>query len=184
MTYKSEVRKLGVILFSKGQDIDSLFESVNSNLQSRQLKVAGFLQHGTPADGDDCCKSMYIEDLKTGDKLEISQALGSGSKGCRLNPAVLADATAQILNQLDESPDFIILNRFGKGEADGAGFRPVIEKGVELNIPTLIAVRDPYIADLKQFCGDCGQLLPFDFREIMSWSNAALAGSQHQTEVA
>ena len=165
---------IGAIVFSKDSEVDSLMHQVALTLQNAGFNTAGFIQYCRTSNDRNCQKSTVVENLLTGQQLEILQQLGGGSRGCRLNPTVLAEATEMVLTQLDNRPDLLFLNRFGRGESEGTGFRIAIEKASELNIPVLLAVRDPYIDALEDFVGGYLTLLPMDPEEVMNWCTGAL----------
>lgn len=52
----------------------------------------------------------------------------TGAKGCRLDPRALAALSGSLLGELDAGTQLLVLNRFGKGESEGHGFRAVIEQ--------------------------------------------------------
>jgi hypothetical protein len=81
---------------------------------------------------------MDVRVLPNGPILRISQNLGSVSKGCRLDPAALEAAVGLVEARLDPNVDLLIINKFGKHEADGRGFRTVIAAALDLEIPVLV----------------------------------------------
>jgi hypothetical protein len=66
-------------------------------------------------------------------------------------------------------PDLLILNRFGKGEAEGRGFRDVMSQALLAGIPVLTAVRETYAAEWQEFSGDMGYDLEPEFAAVMGW---------------
>ncbi len=148
-------------------------------LQARQtgLRVAGFLQH-RESNTDECCRDIEIEHIGTGEKQIISQSLGSGSKGCRLDPAALADVAGSLLAELDGGADMLILNRFGKGETEGHGFRSIIEIAYARQIPVLTVVRETYVEGWNDFAGDCGVLLAPVSEATLGWFDRVTAARQ------
>ncbi|MCL7998050.1 DUF2478 domain-containing protein [Brucella sp. 21LCYQ03] len=162
---------LAAILADKDVPVDPLLAAVAARAGERGFKVAGFVQHRGP-DTDDCCREIVIERIGSGVKQLISQPLGSGSRGCRLDPAALADVSGSLLAEIDAGADMLILNRFGKGEAEGHGFRAVIETAYAKQIPVLTVVRDTYAGDWREFAGDCGVLLSPRRENVIEWFDA------------
>lgn len=167
---------LAAVHFGKDEFVDRVLMEAVTALKNEGVRVGGFVQHDTP-DPVACCSISHVEDVMTGSWHRITQALGAGSKGCRLDPHALADMAGKLLATLDEGVDMVVLNRFGKGESDGQGFRAVIEKALDQGVPVLIAVRDTYKADWEAFCGDMAAALPMDADEVARWGRAALAES-------
>lgn len=163
------------IRVEKDRPVDDIFEAVAELLMAKGLVVAGFLQREC-TDGA-CCGRIELEDLAGGERHLISQALGPGARGCRLDPQALANVAGRLLSGLENDPDLLILNRFGKGEAEGQGFRAVMEEACALDIPVLIAVRESYVEAWERFAGDLGLLLPPDRGPVLDWVRRAVAAA-------
>lgn len=152
----------------KGENADILLRELAASMAARGLRVAGFVQRDTRHDPN-CCGRLEVENLQSGEIHVISQALGTGAKGCKLNPQALAEIANALLEQLDTRIDLLVLNRFGKGEAEGHGFRQVIEVAIARRIPTIVSVKDEYLQSWSEFAGDLGVLLPMNYMRISSW---------------
>lgn len=166
--------RIAAIRHDGGRDIDAFLEGIVRSLRASGVRVAGYLQRETP-ETDGCCSLMHLEDISSGRMIVISQPLGSGSRGCRLDPRALAEASGLIEAELDHGAEFLVLNRFGKGEADGHGFRAVIEKAFARGIPVLTAVREAYAADWSRFGGDLVITLAADAELVRAWAERARA---------
>jgi len=164
----------GAIRTHQGDIVDRLLETLANRLSSRGIRVAGVVQRRAEF-GDTCCADMGLELISTGETIEISQALGNGSQGCRLDPRGLAEITARLTVELEHQPDLLILNRFGKGEQDGQGFRQLIGHAVERSIPVLTAVRSPYLDAWRDFAGELSVELPPVYDSILDWCLEATA---------
>lgn len=164
---------LAAILAAKDVPVDQLLAGAAHRARQAGLRVAGFLQHRETG-GEECCRDIEIEHIGTGVTQIISQALGSGSKGCRLDPAALADVAGALLAELDDGADMLILNRFGKGETEGHGFRSVIETAYARQIPVLTVVRETYVEGWNDFAGDCGVLLAPDSKTVLGWCDRVM----------
>ncbi|WP_419913209.1 DUF2478 domain-containing protein [Hoeflea sp.] len=178
MTDKT-AHRLAAIRFGKDFHVDGVFDTAIAALRAEGLRIVGFVQRETP-DPTTCCDITYLEDIVTGQRHRISQALGAGSRGCKLDPQALADVCGDLVGTLEERVDLLILNRFGKGESDGHGFRVVIEKALDLGIPVLTAVRDTYEPAFEEFAGDLAILLPAEHGAVVGWGKA-VAGSMRSS---
>jgi len=167
-------RLFAAVHFADGFDIDQIIDEVMSALKHKGFNLAGYLQREMPAD-DDCCSTLYLESIADGKRAQISQALGAGSKGCRLDPAALAVLANDLCNEITADTDMLIVNRFGKGESEGQGFRIAMERAMELGVPVLTAVRDEYIEAWHEFCGEFGLELAPRPESIIAWCNTTLA---------
>lgn len=164
---------LAAILAAKDVPVDQLLAGAAHRARQTGLRVAGFLQHRETG-GEECCRDIEIEHIGTGVTQIISQSLGSGSKGCRLDPAALADVAGALLAEIDDGADMLILNRFGKGETEGHGFRSIIETAYARQIPVLTVVRETYVEGWNDFAGDCGVLLAPDSKTVLGWCDRVM----------
>jgi hypothetical protein len=163
------------ICFEDGQDIDALLQDFLNSDAACGLTIRGVMQSRASGAGACHCADMDLRAIGSGTIFRISQPLGSGSSGCRLHPGALADCSAYLEKQLQEGADLLVLNRFGKGESEGRGFRDLISAALLADIPVLIAMRPTYREDWKAFSGDYGVELPFDPSAIAAW----LAALEH-----
>ena len=164
---------VGAVHLSGEEPVDSVFNEVFQFFSGSGYQVHGMLQTEYPQH-DSCCPTMFLRNLQGESSIQISQALGKGSTGCRVDPGAIAEATVRLENELDDDIDLLILNRFGRCESEGGGLRPAIEKAVLKNIPVLIAVRPKYRAQWDDFVGEFSQDLACEVKEIAGWCKTAL----------
>lgn len=169
------------IVYDDGARADRLLRDIAACLKAQGVKLAGFVQHAKPRTGRARC-DMILEDLHSGARIEISEDRGPHARGCMLAVEQLVRASAAAARALDEGPDLLVINKFGKTEADGRGFRPLIAEALTRDIPMLIGVpranlekwrafTDGFVseyvmeqqaADPLVLCGAMGLLLPAD----------------------
>jgi nucleoside-triphosphatase THEP1 len=174
---------VAAVRFGDGDRIDDVLETVVRAVQSRGHTVAGYLQRETP-DGPGCCSIMHLEDISSGEQVRISQALGAGSRGCRLDPRALADVSGRLLSAIGAGTDLVVLNRFGKGESDGHGFRSVIETACGFGMPVLTAVRQTYEPAWMEFTGGMGAFLPADADAVARWALQSITDRRQTRDAA
>ncbi|MCB2076096.1 MAG: DUF2478 domain-containing protein [Hyphomicrobiales bacterium] len=174
---------LSAVRFGDGDRIDELLEAVACTVRARGYTVAGYLQREI-CDGPGCCPATFLENIANGEFLRISQDLGPGSRSCRLDPRALADVTGKLLASLDANTQLLVLNRFGKGESDGHGFRSAIERACELGVPVLNAVRASYEPAWNAFAGGFGAFLVPDAAIATQWAFDAIACRRRAIEAA
>ena len=167
----TEVPPLAAIRYAPGVAVDGLLQDVIEQLATEGLRLGGLVQQAHP-EGGECCASMHLCDIRDGTRMGISQDLGAGATGCRLDPAALADVAMHVERALDDS-EILVLNRFGKAEAEGQGLRSVIQKAVASGIPVLMAVKDEHADAWARFHGGLGVALPADFFAILDWCRRA-----------
>lgn len=120
-------------------DTDLLLHGFARTLIARGLRPSGTAQiNSERADAGPCDMDVIV--LPDGPAIRISQDLGTASRGCRLDPEALEEAVGLVSSSLECGADCLIVNKFGKHEADGRGFRPVIARAVELEIPVLVGI--------------------------------------------
>lgn len=168
---------IAALHFDKGGAIDVILEKIARELQANNYRIAGYLQRETH-ETDSCCAITDLENIASGQRLRISQDLGRGARGCRLDFGAMAQAAAVLMAELEQGVDLLVLNRFGKGESEGQGFRAVIQHAIELNVPVLTAVRDTYAPAWLEFGGEFAQLLPPESRRGLHWCQRSLKAAR------
>ena len=156
-------------------DADAHVEGFMLPLVAR-LRAAGWVVGGAVAPfeefHDDCCRAMFLEDLLSGERVQISQDLGSGASGCVVDPRQLADAGRFVRRALDLPADLVVVNKFGKFEASGQGLRTEMILALETGLPLLTTVKPSIVPDWTEFVGDYGRLLPPDHDAVLAWCEA------------
>lgn len=160
--------QLAGIHFRRDDDIDPLLDHVAAALARRGRAVRGLLPRYEP-DPASPYPVMQVENIADGRRIQISQRLGPEATGCRLDPDGLARAAVAVDASLDPDTDILILNRFGRAEAEGGGLRGVIEHALDLGMPVLIAVRETYRDAWQQFHGGMAANLPHDENAVLQW---------------
>ena len=82
-----------------------------------------------------------------------------------------------------EHATLILINKFGREEADGRGLRPVIAEALIAEIPLVIGVSTKNLCDFLTFVGDSATRLKPDIEAITAWCrNAIERGALHLFE--
>jgi nucleoside-triphosphatase THEP1 len=170
--------KLGYLVPSEGVSADALLVALATRLRAEGVRVAGAIQHNAEVDDRGRCH-MDLEILAGQQVLRISQDLGALAQGCRLDPGALEQAVALVMAALGGQggtrPDLVIVNKFGKQEIDGRGFRPVIAAALEADVPVLVAVRPASLAAFQTFVDGFGEDVPPDLEALVGWVTKARA---------
>ena len=153
---------------------DALFGRLAEWARGAGLRIAGTLQSDEPRPGRRLC-DMTLDDLVTGRRFRISEDRGDLAEGCRLDSAALTEAAALVERTIREAaPDLVLLNKFGKAEAEeGGGLRDAIAVAIELDVPVLTSVSEEYREALRQFAGDLC-VIAADEAEVRRWLRARL----------
>lgn len=140
-------------------EADRILARLSAGLADAGLRLAGAIQVNTDQ-GTDCACDMDVLVLGEEDMpIRISQSLGSGSTGCRLDAGALEMAAARVSARL-AGAELLILPKFGRQEAIGRGFRSVIAQAVAQDVPVLLHVPPEQRADFERFCEGLGQRVP------------------------
>ncbi len=149
---------------------DRLLSAVAQRLLEDGARVSGVVQTNTECADDAKC-DMDLRVLPDGATIRISQSLGTMSRGCRLDPAALEEAVGYVTASLAEAPQLLIINKFGKHEADGRGFRPVIGEALAQDVPVLLGVNGLNAEKFLAFSDGAAQELQPDMDAIIAWFN-------------
>ena len=157
--HQQDMTPLFAIEFEAGFEVDDLLAAVAAELKSRGLKVAGLVQRRGRDNGDCHCRDMHLRDLETGVDFQISEERGSAAQGCHLDWQAIMALALRLEEGLSTKTDVLIINRFGRSESEGRGFRGVIEKAIELNVAVIVAVRSEYAQAWADFHGGMAHTL-------------------------
>lgn len=152
---------------------DRILARLSAQLADAGLRVAGAIQHNIDK-GSDCACDMDVLVIGAEDApIRISQSLGGGSTGCRLDPGALEIAAARVAARMTGA-DLLVLPKFGRQEALGRGFRSVIAQAVAEGMPVLLHVPPEQRAAFAAFCDGMGQRLQPD--ALAGWCLVQTAG--------
>ncbi|WP_128515310.1 DUF2478 domain-containing protein [Tabrizicola thermarum] len=149
-------------------DTDRLLARLADDLTTRGLRLCGTVQINTARATAAHC-DMDVRVLPDGPVLRISQNLGTRSRGCRLNPEALEAAVGLVAARLQGGADLVLINKFGKHEAEGRGFRDVIAMALDRDIPVLVGLNRLNQTAFETFAGGCAVSLPPERKAIGKW---------------
>lgn len=153
-------------LTAEGRDrIDLLVAEAVARLEARGYRLGGAVAtalsrrfgQGGP---------VTLRVLPDGPVVPLSERLAGGAD--RLDVAALADAAVQAERHLDGVRGFV-LNRFGRLEAQGRGFAPVLSAARARGLPILVGVPQRYLPDFRLFAGDTAEALPDHAARAADW---------------
>ncbi len=163
---------LGYIVASERGGADAILTAVAAALAGRKT-LCGVVQTNTEYDPARPCH-MDLSVLGSQTTIRISQFLGTGSQGCRLDAAGLEEAVGMVEAAFRNSlPELLIINKFGKQEGEGRGFRPVIGLAMAMGVPVLTAVSALNMKAFKTFSEGMATALPLDQDAILRWAETA-----------
>ena len=161
--------KLATINANKRGAVDTLLIQVADRLTNDGLKLLGALssdEYSNPHKECNCALNL----LPDGPVVRITQDLGDGSTACQMDAGAMADAVGIAETRFDDQvADFVLLNKFGLQEAKGGGFRSLISKAVEHDVPVLLGLSETHKAAFEQFTDSMAIALPTEEEAVVSW---------------
>jgi nucleoside-triphosphatase THEP1 len=154
-------------------DTDLLMAACATQLQQQGLRLCGTVQINTTTTDCDPC-DMDVRVLPDGPVLRISQALGREARGCRLDPAALETAVGLVAAELARGADVLIVNKFGKHEAEGRGFRDVIAEALSRDIPVIVGLNSLNKAAFLAFSDGLAEEVEPDPAALLHWLASAV----------
>jgi nucleoside-triphosphatase THEP1 len=152
---------------------DLLLSDLAARLMAAGVRVAGAVQTNIDRDCDHHC-DMDLRVLPDGPVIRISQNLGAGSTGCRLDGGALEQAVAAALPRL-ETAQVLIVNKFGKHEAEGRGFRDLIGEALARGLPVIVGLNGLNTAAYHDFEGGLSAALPGTIEALSGWITGRIA---------
>jgi hypothetical protein len=165
--------RIGYIGFKSGQPVDALLAACVKSMHDSKVPITGAIQ-ASPEECAECSGALNLKDVENGRIYNFSQDLGAGAESCALDSQALAGISQLIVDALERHPQLVVINRFGKAEVEGHGFRRVIEQAMLADIPLLVAVREDFDADWRAFHGGLATRLPFDEEAVLAWCDGVV----------
>ncbi|MDR3373905.1 MAG: DUF2478 domain-containing protein [Ancalomicrobiaceae bacterium] len=167
---------LGVVVHDQGAALEETLSEVRDRLKRDcpRIRLGGLL----PRFGERYSngkRSMWLDDLRVGDTIPLSQDLGAGSMSCCLDPNGIAVARVRLAEAVSAGIDILFVGRFAKEELAGHGVREEIALAVGSGVPALVAVERTIIPGWRDFAGADWTALPLDVGPILNWV-VAVAG--------
>jgi nucleoside-triphosphatase THEP1 len=150
---------------------DAVLAKVVDLLAVQGLRLAGTVQANTERPDRAHC-DMDVQVLPDGPSFRISQDLGAHAKGCRLDPGALEQAVMAVGARL-EAAEVLVINKFGKLEAEGRGFCSLIAEALAREMTVLVGVNGLNRAAFEAFAGGMAVCVGNDPEAICRWVLAA-----------
>jgi hypothetical protein len=168
---------LGYVISEGRGTADLLLAEAARRLLEQGWPLAGVIQENVEKSLGGPC-DMVLQVLATDRMIGISQNLGPMARGCRLDPVGLEQAAGLVERALDGvdgiRPRLLIVNKFGKQEIEGRGFRPVIGRALSEGIPVLVAVNAANLEAFQVFAEGLGEAVAPSVPEILRWARGVV----------
>ncbi|MDQ7774734.1 MAG: DUF2478 domain-containing protein [Paracoccus aminovorans] len=163
--------KLAYVTLSGRGAIDALLAEVVEALEARGLRLAGTVQSNIDREDRALC-DMDLRLLPDGPMVRISVDRGPEARGCRLNPEALERSVVWTEAALERA-EFLVVNKFGKQEAEGRGLSGTIATALERGLPVLVGVNGLNLPPFLEFAGGLAEALPAERQAVLDWCLAA-----------
>jgi hypothetical protein len=150
---------------------DLFLMTVAAHLAARGMRLAGTVQSNLQRPDRAKC-DMDLRVLPDGPIVRISEDRGPAARGCILDSGALEQTVLEVERRL-AGADLLIINKFGKREAEGKGLVPVIAAALALGIPVLVGVNALNLPLFLAFCGGEATALPADLDAVLAWCGTA-----------
>jgi hypothetical protein len=165
------VRLAYVTLQGRGRT-DALIAEVAALLSADGIRLAGTVQSNQERPDRRKC-DMDLAVLPDGPIVRISEDRGSLARGCILDSGALEQTVMAVQRRLDGA-ELLIVNKFGKREAEGKGLVLVIADAVQRGLPVLIGVNGLNLAAFLTFAGENVRALPTNAPSIAEWCKSMI----------
>ncbi|MDZ5649912.1 DUF2478 domain-containing protein [Nitrospirillum sp. BR 11828] len=168
VAFTENLLNLAAVVYQPEEDVDSLLADFALGLRDQGRRVGGIVQRNRR----NACgpvKLMEVVDLRSGRVIPICQNLGPGSVACRLDTGGLADAALAVADAVAHRVELVMVNKFGKTEAEGRGLRGEIASAIDAGLPVLTAVPWRFYDAWAAFTGGYGTTLACDAAVVADW---------------
>ena len=166
--------KIAYTMAGQRGDLNLLLAGVAERLAGLGYRVCGSVQVDTDRTDRRRC-DMDLRVLPGGRVIRISQDRGGGSRGCHLDGGALESAAGLVEAAVAQGCDMLIVNKFGKHEAEGRGFRQVIAETAAAGLPVLVGVNALNEAAFLEFSGGLAVRLEASQAMLTHWLREAMA---------
>lgn len=107
-----------VVIYVDGPPVDRVMCRIAQHQITGGRSVAGFIEIRWPREDRTRC-DMILREIGSGELVTISEDRGADARGYTLKVQELARAETLATEALESRPDLLIINKFGKSEAQG-----------------------------------------------------------------
>lgn len=171
--------KLGFVSVQGKGRIDLLLADVVARLEAHGVAMAGTVQTNIERSDRPRC-DMELRLLPDGPTVRISEDRGGQARGCRLDAGALEQSVVWVAGALEKA-ELLVVNKFGKQEAEGRGLATSIADALERGLPVLVGVNRLNLPAFLAFADGMAQELPPDPARIADWCFSVVAGTKAGT---
>ena len=155
------------VVYGRDDDPDRLFIDFTDDLCRSGLRPVGVIQSGRSCRTEE--PKLRVVLLPGGETVGLVADMDCDAGGCRLDDQQLSQLAERLTTAIDDSPDLVVINRFGNAEAEGRGLVKPIAQALKADIPVLIAVPERRFSDWIRFSDGMNVRLPCRREELDRW---------------
>jgi hypothetical protein len=140
---------LAAVVYGADDDPDRLISGFAADLRRSGHRPVGVVQLGRSCQADNPRLGVVV--LPDGEVVRLAPHETPHAAGCRLDPDRLAGLACRLAAAIEDGADLVIINRFGRSEAEGKGLIDLIPQALAADIPVLIAVPEQRFAAWIRF---------------------------------
>ncbi len=168
---------LGYVMADRRGEVDALLLRLGQGLLAGGWPLSGVVQMNRELRAGRAC-DMDLQVLGYDHVVRISQDLGPHARGCRLDTAALERAVGLVDGALERAPALLIINKFGKSEAEGRGFRDVIGRALSNGVPVLTGVASAHLDAFLAFSDGMAEPVAPELVALQDWCMKVCAARQ------
>ena len=142
---------VAAVVYGFDDDPDRLLIDFADDLRRAGLRPVGVIQAGRSCQAEHPRLGVIM--LPGGENVCLVPDLEGCGAGCRLDAGRLAELTKRLAAAIEDGADVVVINRFGRSEAEGRGLIDLIAQALDADIPVLIAVPERRFSDWIRFSG-------------------------------
>lgn len=164
-------RCLLAVVYDDGIAADRLLSDLGYDLRAQGVGVQGLVQRNSFRRDRAKC-DMELEELGTGRVFQLSKDRGKLAGGCRLDREAIVTAATVMAAGIEANCELLIVNKFGRSEAEGRGLRDLIADAACRGISTIVGVPRRNLEVWERFAGELSDRCSIDeLQSIRSWIN-------------
>lgn len=152
-------------------DLDRMLTAFAEALGRQGVRACGIVQINTDRPDSHRC-DMDVQVLPDGPMIRISHYLGKEAQGCALNPDAMEQAVAEVARQMEKPFDIFLLNKFGKHESGGRGFRDLIGEALAQGKAVVVGANGMNVDVFQEFAGGMAEFVEPDIDALLAWYKA------------
>jgi hypothetical protein len=162
-------RCLLAVVYDDGIAADRILSDLGYDLRAQGVAVQGLVQRNSFRRDRAKC-DMELEELGTGRVFQLSKDRGALAGGCRLDREAIVAAAAVMAAGVEANCELLIVNKFGRSEAEGRGLRDVIADAACRSISTVVGVPRRNLEVWDRFVGELSDRCSIDdVQYICTW---------------